>query len=58
MWDNLEAEFVDRLDEVNEHLAKYGLPPLDKGNATRGNQGLPRKMVAGQAAMEGTQSDH
>ncbi|GAA6000272.1 uncharacterized protein JCM10292_004064 [Rhodotorula paludigena] len=58
MWDNLEAEFVDRLDEVNEHLAKYGLPPLDKGNATRGNQGLPRKMVAGQAAMEGTQSGH
>ncbi|GAA6052039.1 hypothetical protein JCM3770_002334 [Rhodotorula araucariae] len=55
MWDKLEAEFIDRLDEVNEHLRAHGLATLDKGNAVAGNKGLPRKMIEGQAHREGTQ---
>lgn len=53
--DPLEAEFIERLSEVNEHLAKHGLPALSAGNATRGNQGLPRRTVAGESAMEGSE---
>ncbi|GAA5982308.1 hypothetical protein JCM11641_002004 [Rhodosporidiobolus odoratus] len=53
MWDPLQAGFLDRLDEVNAHLAQYGLPPIDKGNATAGNQGLARRTVEGESAMEG-----
>lgn len=47
MWDPLESEFIGRLDEVNAHLAKLGLPALDKGNATKGNQGLKTRKVEG-----------
>lgn len=47
MWDPLVSEFIGRLDEVNAHLAKLGLPALDKGNATKGNQGLKTRAVAG-----------
>ncbi|GAA5876406.1 hypothetical protein JCM16303_003520 [Sporobolomyces ruberrimus] len=54
MWDPLVSEFVDRLDEVNEHLAKFGLSPITKGNATAGNQGLSRRTVEGESKMEGT----
>ncbi|GAA5920808.1 hypothetical protein JCM1841_005104 [Sporobolomyces salmonicolor] len=54
MWDPLVSEFVERLDEVNEHLAKHGLPPISKGNATAGNQGLARRTVEGESAMEGS----
>lgn len=53
-WDPLVSEFVERLDEVNEHLAKHGLPPISKGNATAGNQGLARRTVEGESAMEGS----
>ncbi|BGP23639.1 homogentisate 1,2-dioxygenase [Rhodotorula toruloides] len=56
MWDPLEAEFIERLSEVNEHLAKHGLPALSAGNATRGNQGLPRRTVEGESAMEGSEA--
>ncbi|KAM0788610.1 hypothetical protein ACM66B_001730 [Microbotryomycetes sp. NB124-2] len=41
MWDPLESEFIERLDEVNKHLESLGLPKLDKGNAQKGNKGLP-----------------
>lgn len=47
MWDPLESEFIERLDEVNAHLATLGLPALDKGNATKGNQGLATRAVEG-----------
>ncbi|ORY72416.1 homogentisate 1,2-dioxygenase [Leucosporidium creatinivorum] len=47
MWDPLESEFIERLDEVNAHLATLGLPALDKGNATKGNQGLATRKVEG-----------
>jgi homogentisate 1,2-dioxygenase len=53
--DHLEAEFIERLSEVNEHLAKHGLPALSAGNATRGTQGLPRRTVEGESAMEGSE---
>ncbi|KAK4050932.1 hypothetical protein OIO90_004908 [Microbotryomycetes sp. JL221] len=41
MWDPLESEFIERLDEVNQHLESLGLKPLDKKNAQKGNKGLP-----------------
>lgn len=47
MWDPLQSEFIERLDEVNAHLATLGLPPLDKRNATKGNQGLATRTVEG-----------
>ncbi|BGP14838.1 hypothetical protein JCM10213_002723 [Rhodosporidiobolus nylandii] len=53
MWDGLTAHFLDRLDEVNAHLASLGLPPVDKGNSTAGNQGLSRRVVEGESVMEG-----
>ncbi|KAK4053550.1 hypothetical protein OIV83_001718 [Microbotryomycetes sp. JL201] len=43
MWDPLESEFIERLDEVNKHLESLGLPKLDKGNAQKGNKGLPTR---------------
>lgn len=55
MWDPLESEFIERLDEVNAHLASLGLPALNKGNATKGNQGLPpRRVVGGRVESNGT----
>lgn len=54
MWDPLVSEFIERLDEVNEHLAKFGLAPITKGNATAENQGLARRTVEGESKMEGT----
>ena len=53
MWDPLESEFIGRLDEVNAHLAKLGLPTLEKGNATKGNQGLkPREVCKTEGASK------
>ncbi|GAA6034418.1 hypothetical protein JCM8097_002716 [Rhodosporidiobolus ruineniae] len=54
MWQPLVSSFVERLDEVNAHLAQYGLPPIAQGNATAGNQGLSRRVVEGESAMEGS----
>jgi hypothetical protein len=29
MWDNLKAQFMNHLDDVNEELKKAGLPSLE-----------------------------
>jgi hypothetical protein len=55
MWDNLTAGFLDRLDEVNAHLAAHGLPAIDKGNSTSENQGLARTVVEGELVREGAE---
>jgi hypothetical protein len=34
MWDPLRAQFIDRLDEVNNDLRQAGLPELKAANAT------------------------
>lgn len=45
MWDGLQSHFINHLDEVNEHLAKLGLAPLDKGNMSVGSKGLERRKI-------------
>ncbi|GAA5837200.1 hypothetical protein JCM11251_005283 [Rhodosporidiobolus azoricus] len=57
-WEGLQASFIDRLDEVNDHMRSLGLPPVAKNNATAGNQGLARRTVEGEHAMEGTANGH
>ncbi|KAL8291349.1 hypothetical protein RQP46_002327 [Phenoliferia psychrophenolica] len=53
MWDPLESEFIERLDEVNAHLATFGLPPIAKNNAIKGNRGLKSRFVEGGQGIQG-----
>ncbi|KAK4705980.1 homogentisate 1,2-dioxygenase, partial [Phenoliferia sp. Uapishka_3] len=54
MWDPLESEFIERLDEVNAHLATFGLAAIEKGNAVKGNKGLKSRYVEGGKGIQGT----
>lgn len=54
MWDPLESEFIERLDEVNAHLATFGLSPIAKGNAIKGNKGLKSRFVEGGQGIQGS----
>lgn len=58
MWDPLESEFIERLADVNAHMASVGLPSIDQGNAIKSNKGLAVRHVEGGAAREGADQEH
>lgn len=47
MWDPLVSNLVANLDEANERMKKFGLPSIEKGNASAGQKLLATRQVNG-----------